>query len=87
MGWVVVGGLVEVSVMLPLYAAALEGKTACRVEKGYSTGLHRIDWRAKYAFILDARRSCEASPLWIIAQSDWNKIWGPGAPLILRGAT
>ncbi len=69
-----------VSVMLPLYAAALRGKTAFRVEKGYSTGLHRIDWWAKYVFILDARRSCEASPLCTTARSDWNKIWGPWSP-------
>ncbi len=63
-----------VSVMLPLYAAALEGKIAFRVEKGYSTGLHRSDWWAKYAFILDACRSCEASPLRTTARSDWNRI-------------
>jgi len=52
-----------VSVMLPLYAAALEGRREFYVEKGYSTGLHRIEWWARYVFVLDAAASCSVSPL------------------------
>lgn len=72
-----------VSVMLPLYLAALEGKTAVTISKGYSTGLHRIDWWARYVFLLDNAKACRASPLCMAAREKWIQgisRWSPPAP-------
>ena len=57
------GGVEPVSVMLPLFAAAVEGRGSIFIRKGYVTGLHRLYWWHRYVFLLDARRSCEDSPI------------------------
>ncbi len=51
------------SVMLPLYAAALEGRGRARV-RDYSGVEAEIEvpWWARYVFLLDAVESCRASP-------------------------
>ena len=72
-----------VSVMLPLYLAALEGRTAIRIAKGYSTGVHTIDWWTRYVFILDNEVTCRASPLCMSAYEGWTpriRNWSPLEP-------
>ncbi len=73
-----------VSVMLPLYLAALEGRTAINIAKGYSTGIHRVDWWTRYVFVLDNEVTCRASPLcmeayksWMPAIKDWRLLEPP----------
>ncbi|MEB3806096.1 MAG: DUF1152 domain-containing protein [Desulfurococcales archaeon] len=60
-----------ISVMLPLYIASLEGRTAIRITKGYSTGYHKLDWWTPYVFLLDTKGTCEASPLCRSALENW----------------
>ena len=60
-----------VSVMLPLYLASLEGRRKAVVARGYSTGVHRIDWWARYVFLLDNKKACMASPLCSAARVKW----------------
>ena len=60
-----------VSVMLPLYLASLEGRDSLYIKRGYSTGLHRVDWWTRYVFLVDALGSCEASPLCRAADGGW----------------
>ena len=60
-----------VSVMLPLYLAALEGRPATRIGRGRSAGYHRLDWWARYVFVLDNAAACSASPLCSAARRGW----------------
>ncbi len=60
-----------VSVMLPLYIAALEKRRTVNIEKGYSTGIHSIDWWTRYVFLLDNTETCNLSPLCRIARDTW----------------
>ncbi len=60
-----------VSVMLPLYIAALEGRTAITITKGYSIGRHTLDWWTRYVFIVDGKTSCNISPLCMTARRKW----------------